>query len=191
MNILENPDRPKSDMAGPTNPFYIKLQTEAEFARHTDDFIAERYPFKGRWQTYLNGNDLMIPEVYSGLLEDGGVVTNGTENQLLIFGDIHWNRMIRIVTTQLGIDPLMNDSMRWLYSRHQEFKELNEDGSITLSDELIAYAKLKAGVSRANGQGNVVIVGLLYYAEVHDKDQYDQLFDGDRIAALNDASGHE
>lgn len=161
---------------GVTRPFYVN-NSVAVRPSEVDSIgrdILRSTAFRGRWQTFLNGSDLMVPGDYHDLLKDGGVITTGPDVHLMIFGKRHWERMEMMIASQLGVDFNRVNVMRHIYMHHAAFDGLNPDGSITLSDELINYAGLRQGVD-ADGKGFVIMVGLIYYAEVYDKQSYDDM----------------
>lgn len=162
--------------------------TLSERLNPTEAFNVSERAFKGRYGTRLysvkleNGDTeqrLLIPDAYKTLLEFGGVITAGTDTNLLLFSSQHWQRTVESLSKQVGFDPDRNSLVRHVYGRHVEFAGLNEDGSITLNDDLVGYAGLK---------DEVVLVGLIYYAEVHAAQHYfDQLLTPEQISQLASA----
>jgi DNA-binding transcriptional regulator/RsmH inhibitor MraZ len=138
------------------------------------DFLATERPFKGRYQTELyEGLDefgrpekrLLIPAAYTELLQFGGVVTVGIDENLLLFSNVHWKHITRILAQQIDVSDITSGAIvRHIYGRHSEFNKLNDDGSIGINNDLIGYAKLK---------NKIILVGLIYYAEIHSGDHFD------------------
>jgi division/cell wall cluster transcriptional repressor MraZ len=133
--------------------------------RHRDERIEESRSFTGTYNTELNGKELLIPEKWQELFKYGGVVAPGFGKYLMIFGASHWQRMVAMLGEQVGLDPDKNSVVRHILGRHVEFDELNPNGSITLSDDLIRYAELKP---------NIVAVGVIYNLEVYSDKEYDR-----------------
>lgn len=147
------------------------------------DFLATQRPFKGRYGTELYVVDketrLAVPDAYKPLLQYGGVVTVGLDENLLLFSNKHWELITKMLAQQAGDAPGGATLVRHIYGRHVEFEALNEDGSITLTQDLINYARLNK---------KVVMVGLIYYAEVHRDDHFnDSLLSADDAAKLAQA----
>jgi DNA-binding transcriptional regulator/RsmH inhibitor MraZ len=148
----------------PARPFHITLKPDwSEETKRLEDLIRDSRAFEGKFQSYVNSYTLMIPEELHHLFTSGGVLTVSTEKHLLLFGSTHWNRMQRILSNHVGVNPTDNELARHIYSHMHRFGKLNEDGSINLPIELIEYA----GLDR-----DVAIIGMVYYAEIHDKKAY-------------------
>lgn len=144
-----------------------------------EDHIRASLPFKGRYGTIIKDRRLMIPTDYQQLLEFGGVVTYGTDDQLLLFGRVHWKRMEQLLVRGLGLNVNRDRIARHFYRAKMEFDSLNEDGSITLSRSLMQYAGLK---------DKAVMIGVVYFAEIHNPDHYENdKLDGREIAKLSNA----
>lgn len=150
------------------------------------DFLTTQRPFKGRYQTELyDGVDeygraekrLLIPEAYKELLQFGGVVTVGVDENLLLFSNTHWEYITRALSRQFdATNPNSAAMIRHIYGRHSEFSKPNDDGSIGLNTDLVSYANLKQ---------KIILVGLIYYAEIHDADHfYSSLLSADDTAKL-------
>jgi DNA-binding transcriptional regulator/RsmH inhibitor MraZ len=125
--------------------------------------LPEGTAFKGRYQTYLTPDKkLMIPADYQPLLKDGGVITTGTDSHLLLFGRVHWERMLQVLRSQTpeGIDQAVVDH---LYGEQQVFSKLTDDGAIILNRGLIKHAEL---------ENRIVMIGVVYYAEIWNRDTY-------------------
>ena len=152
-----------SELGGPSRPIYAKLNTWDETTRQLEDSIRENAPFEGTWQSYLSGLRIIIPNELRPLLASGGVITFSNDRHLWLFGQRHWTRMNRIISKQVGPSPVNNDHARHIYSHMYRFSALNEDGSIDVPLELLRYA----GIT-----GEVVIIGMMFYAEIHDKASY-------------------
>lgn len=163
MNILEDPDRP-SEQGSITRPFHVSIYGDwNEQTKKLEDFIRDSRPFEGKWQSYISNYCLVIPEELRELFEGGGVMTVSTENHLLLFGNIHWSRMQRMLSKEVGLSPVNNEVARHIYSHIHKFNKLNDDGSLNVPIELAEYAGLKK---------DVAIIGMVYHAEVHDKTSY-------------------
>jgi DNA-binding transcriptional regulator/RsmH inhibitor MraZ len=121
--------------------------------------ILDSEAFTGRWQTYLTGDRLVVPQAYHELLRYGGVIAPDQAGAgLLLFGMLHWQRVASVIAGQMGLDPAKHDVMARIYDhKHLIFKRLNDDGTITLSKELIDHAGLKKGA---------IVTGRIYYAYV-------------------------
>lgn len=144
-----------------------------------EDYIRDALPFKGRYGTRVVDRRLMIPEAYHSLLEFGGVITYGTDEQLLLFGKIHWRRLEQLLLKNLGLKADHDRLVRHFYRAKMEFDCLNEDGSITLSRSLMQFAGLK---------DKAVLIGVVYFAEIHNPDKFeDDRLDGREIAKLSNA----
>lgn len=161
-DILEDPDRP-SEQGSITRPFHINAHSTEEDYRKLEEYIQNSKPFEGKWQSFISNYSLVIPEELHEIFSSGGVVTVSTESHLMLFGTPHWARMQRILAKQVGLSPVNNELARHIYSHMYRFHKLNEDGSINIPIELAQYA----GLSK-----EVAIVGMIYHAEVHDKQSY-------------------
>lgn len=151
------------DQGSPSKPFHHAPHTWEEESRQLDEHIRESAPFEGKWQSYVDGYALVIPEPLREYLDAGGVVTVSTERHLMVFGTKHWLRMQRILAKQVGLSPVNNELARHIYSHAYRFRALNQDGTIDLPLELVEYA----GITK-----QVAILGMIYYAEVHNIDDY-------------------
>lgn len=147
----------------PTRPIHITASTWAERTKLLEDNIRDEVPFEGQWQSYIEACKLFIPTELQHLFTGGGVVTVSTENHLLLFGQRHWARYQRLLAKEVGLSPVNNEVARHIYSNMHRFNKINEDGSITLTPELIRYADFSE---------EVAIIGLIYHAELHDKSTY-------------------
>lgn len=148
----------------PTRPFHVSITDDwNEHTKKLEDHIRDNRPFEGKFQSYIKGYRLIIPEELRDRFDGGGVLTVSTENHLLLFGNAHWSRMQRILSKEVGLSPVNNEVARHIYSHMQKFHRLNDDGSIDVSVELFDYA----GLSK-----EVAIIGLIYHAEVHDLKSY-------------------
>ena len=162
-NILEDPDRP-SEQGSPTRPFHVSMHGDwNEESKKLEDYIRDSKAFEGKWQSYIANHCLVIPEELRPLFAGGGVITVSTENHLLLFGNVHWSRYQRLLSKHVGLEPVNNEVARHIYSHMYKFNKLNEDGSISVPLELSDYAGLKK---------DIAIIGLIYHAEVHDKQSY-------------------
>lgn len=152
------------DFAGPTKPLHLKMNSSDERTKEMEEHIRNSSAFEGKWQSYLNKDfKLIIPPSLVGHFSSGGVVTVSTENHLLIFGTKHWDRMQRILAREIGLSPVHNGVARHYYSNMYRFKQLNEDNTLDLPLHLIQYAHLAK---------EVAIIGMVYHAEIHDKEGY-------------------
>jgi DNA-binding transcriptional regulator/RsmH inhibitor MraZ len=150
-------------------PFYTKelSQTTADMMMEASARIINQKAFEGRWQTYITeDNKLMIPESYKDLLKYGGVICKSTDKHLMLFGKEHWEHMKQVLARNMGLQPDSNAVVRHVYGSAEPFDRLNKDGSITLTDDLVKYGRLR---------GKVALIGLIYYAEVHSMAHYDDL----------------
>lgn len=168
------------------------LPTLSQRLSGEEQFTLEQRAFKGRYQTELfNGTDeagqaekrLLIPQAYTELLQFGGVITVGTDEHLMLFSAQHWQRMVASLSTQVGTGISQDQLVRHVYGRHVEFEQLNDEGngvkSISLNSDLVTYARLV---------DKVVLVGLIYYAEVHAAQHFfDQLLSADQVKQLASA----
>lgn len=146
-----------------------------------ENHIRHALPFKGVYGTVINDRKLMIPSDYHGLLEYGGVVTYGNDEHLLLFGKTHWARMEQLLLRDLGMVADRDRLVRHFYRGKMEFDHLNNDGSITLSHALMKYAGLKK---------EAVLIGVVYFAEIHSKDNWydsDNKLSGRDMARLSNA----
>lgn len=136
--------------------------------------------FQGHYQTILRDKDLVIPSDYEDILKDGGVITAGLNSNLMIFGKAHWGRMMKFISKQMDEIGNRQAVIKHVYNHAVEFDSLKQPGAfITLTDDLINYAKLK---------DEVVMVGVIYYAEVYDKATYtDAMLSQDEIRRLSAA----
>ena len=165
----------KTNTGSPTSPLYITVNTWHEQTKKLEDNIRETAPFEGQYQSYIDsGFKLIIPDQLRHLFETGGVVTVSTGDNLMLFGLRHWSYFQRLLTKQVGLSPINNELSRHIYENMQRFDKLNDDGSIVLSPQLKKYARLN---------NDVAIIGMIYYAEIHDKDGY---LSSQKIEALLD-----
>lgn len=163
MNPLEDPDRP-SEQGTPTRPFHVSIYGDwNEQSKKLEDYIRDSKPFEGKWQSYISNYCLIIPDELKDLFDGGGVLTVSTENHLLLFGNVHWSRMQRLLSKHVGLEPVNNELSRHIYSHMHKFNKLNENGSINIPLELADYA----GLSK-----DVAIIGMIYHAEIHDLQSY-------------------
>ena len=141
--------------------------------------IREALPFKGSYGTRVDDGRLMIPEAYLSLLEFGGVVTYSTAGHLLLFGRLHWQRMEQLITRELGLHADRDRITRHFYRGKMDFNQVNDDGSITLTKALMKYADLK---------DKAVLVGVVYFAEIHSPDNWkDDKLDPRDVSRLSNA----
>lgn len=152
-----------TSMGSVTRPLHITPHTWDEETRRLEDHIRDSVPFEGKWESYLSGYRLVIPEELRPLLEAGGVLTVSTDDHLLLFGHRHWARYNRLLTKAVGLSPVLNSAARHTFGNMYRFNSLNEDGSIDIPVELADYAGLIE---------KVAIIGVVYHAEVHDKSSY-------------------
>lgn len=159
---MENETK-SQEQGGPTRPFHIVTETWNEKTSKLEDYIRDNKAFEGKFQSRVDGSKLFIPDEMKPLIESGGVVSVSTENHLLIFGHTHWQRYQRILSKEVGLSPVHNEVSRHVYGNMYRFSKLTDDGAIILPRELIQYAGLK---------DDLVIIGLIYHAEVHEKKTY-------------------
>lgn len=161
--ILEEPDNKLN--GGITRPFHIVPHTWEEATRVIEDDIRDRWPFDGNWQSYVQDGRLYIPPAYIDLFKYGGVITTAPDNYLLVFGSRHWERYNRLLTKNIGLEPVQSDLARHIYSNALKFDKLQDDGSIAIPAKLLAWA----GIT-----DKVAVLGVKYYAEVHDLSDWNQ-----------------
>ena len=152
-----------TDVGSPTKPIHISPNSWDETTKKLEDNIRDSVPFEGKYQSYIKSFKLIIPEELQHLIESGGVLTVSTENHLLLFGNRHWSRMQRILAKEVGLSPVHNSVARHFYSNMHKFNKLNEDGTIDIPLPLAQYAGLEK---------EVAIIGMIYSAEIHNKDSY-------------------
>lgn len=144
-----------------------------------EDHIRHALPFKGRYGTVINDRRLMIPADFMPLLEFGGTITYGNDEQLLLFGRQHWSRMEQLLIKDLGLKANHDSLVRHFYRAKMDFDKLNDDGSVTLSRALMQFAGLK---------DKAVMIGVVYFAEIHNPEKYNESrLDGRDIAKLSNA----
>jgi DNA-binding transcriptional regulator/RsmH inhibitor MraZ len=147
----------------PTQPLHITPHTWQESHKKLEEYIRDDKPFEGKFQTYLSNYTMLIPTELRDLFDGGGVLTVSTEKHLLLFGAPHWLRMQRILSKEVGLSPVNNELARHIYSHMYRFDKLNDDGSINMPIELVQYAGLTK---------EVAMIGLIYYAEIHNKQKF-------------------
>lgn len=174
-------ERPKMNLVRHANndPYVPPMYSAQSHFDQLEAHIRDSLPFKGRYGTRIVDRRLMIPEAYHSLLEFGGVITYGTDEQLLLFGRVHWHRMEQLLIKNLGLKADHDRVVRHFYRAKMEFDCLNEDGSITLSRSLMQFAGLK---------DKAVLIGVVYFAEIHNPDKFENdRLDGREIAKLSNA----
>lgn len=154
---------PDDAKGGPTRPIHISLNTWEEQSRKLEELIRFDSPFEGKWQGYIDNGRLYIPEELRKLFNSGGVITVSTEDHLMLFGSQHWLRYQRVLSKENGLSPVLNDISRHVFSNMHRFHKLNDDGSLDIPSDLIQYANLGR---------EVAIIGMIYHAEIHDKDSF-------------------
>jgi len=152
-----------SEPGDPTRPIHIVSHTWSEKTRQDGDYIRDNLAFEDKWASYSDGLKIIIPEEMRKLFANGGVVTCSPEDHLLLFGGNHWNYYQRLLAKQVGTSPINNEMARHIYENMHRFSRLNDDGSITITREQASYAGIES---------DVVIVGVVYHAEIHAKDAY-------------------
>lgn len=153
----------KPDFAGPSHPLYVKQRSWDDITRELEDHIRNNDAFEGKWQSYLNGYQLVIPAEMRDIFRTGGVLTASTENHLLLFGKKHWERLQRNMAKMIGLSPVNNSLARHIYEKAYRFDRLNTNGTIDVPISLVQYAGIES---------EVAIIGLVYQAEIHDKKSY-------------------
>lgn len=142
-------------------PIHLRVTTSD---RHSDEYIKHSIPFKGTWQTDLTDKKLLVPLAWQPLFKYGGVVAPGIGHNLMMFAGRHWGRMVNLMGEQVGLKMDKNALIRHIYGRHMSFEHLDSSGAVTLTDDLIAYARLDR---------EIVAVGLIYFGEVYSKEEYE------------------
>lgn len=149
---------------GPSRPLHIVIDSWYEQTKKLEDDIIENSAFEGEWQSYLqDGFKIIIPDEMRKLFKFGGVVTAGVDHNLNLYGNKHWSRLQRVLSKENAMSPVNTSFMRHIYANMIRFDKLNDDGSIVLPLELIKYARLT---------DEIAIVGMVYYAEIHNKRDY-------------------
>lgn len=161
-NILEDPAF-VATQGGPTRPIHISTQkTWDEQTRQIEDDIRMFAAFEGRWQSIITNGRLTIPEQLRHIFADGGVVAPSQNKNLLLFGSKHWLRYSRVIAKDIGTDPVHNDIARLTFSNMHRFK-ISETGDIDIPADLLEYAAIDS---------EVAIIGVMYHAELHNKQLY-------------------
>lgn len=152
------------DFAGPTRPLHLRISSWEEETHRLEDRIREQYPFSGRWQSIITpSSKLLIPKELQHLFADGGVISVSTNHHLILYGKQHWQRMERKLAKDIGLEPVHNDRARHLLESLYRFDGLDKDGAVDVSVYFKEYANIK---------DEVVIIGTIFHAEVHDRKTY-------------------
>ena len=158
--VSADPFESLNQQGSPTRPIHISLNADwNQESKKLEDYIRDSKPFEGKFQSYISNYCMIIPEELRHLFETGGVLTVSTEKHLVLFGNLHWRRMQRLLSKEVGLSPVNNEVARHIYSNMYRFQRLNEDGSINIPIELAQYAGLTK---------DVAIIGMIYHAEIHD-----------------------
>lgn len=169
-----NDDKNTSQPGSPSQPLHHTPHTWEERTHQQDEYIRDSAPFEGKWQSYVDDSRrLIVPKELHKLFSSGGVVTVSTEKHLLLFGSVHWLRFQRLLAKEVGLGPVNNEVARHTYSYAYRFNKLGDEGTIALPTDLLRYAGIKS---------DVAIIGLVYLAEIHDKDTY---VESQRATAIN------
>ena len=161
---LNNMDKTKMDEpGGPTKPIHIVTETWAERTAKLEDYIRNNVPIEGRYQSKATDGKLLIPTKFVDNFINGGVITVSTENHLLLFGITHWDRFQRLLAKEIGLNPVHSEVSRHIYGNMHRFSGLTDDNAILVPQELLRYAGL---------DDEVVIIGVVYHAEIHRKESY-------------------
>lgn len=152
-----------TSVGSPTRPIHITANSWDEATKKLEDNIRDTVPLEGKWQSYIKEFRLFIPKEMQHLFETGGVVTFGPDDHLMLFGNRHWTRFQRLLSKEVGLSPVHNEVARHYYSNMFKFNKLYEDGSIDIPLHLVEYAKL---------QKEVAIIGMMYHAEIYNKESY-------------------
>lgn len=152
-----------TSVGSPSKPLHITPNSWNEETKKLEDNIRDTVPFEGKYQSYIKGFQLFIPKEFQSLFEHGGVLTVSTENHLMLFGNRHWSRMQRILSKEVGLSPVHNSVARHFYSNMHKFSKLNDNGTIDIPIPLAQYAGLEK---------EVAIIGMIYSAEIHNKQAY-------------------
>lgn len=156
---------------GPTRPLHIVTDSWMERVRKLGDYIRSTYPLEGKWEGRIEGVKLLIPIELQSFFLHGGVVTYSAEDHLMLFGPNHWNYYQYLLAKQ-NLDQFNSPIQRHIYGSMVKFDRLNDDGSITLTKNLIEYAGLEE---------DVAIIGVEYHAEIHDRTRY---FKDEKLSAI-------
>jgi DNA-binding transcriptional regulator/RsmH inhibitor MraZ len=154
-----------SNIGSLTRPVHMTSNSWDETTKKLEDSIRETAPFEGKWESYISRYQLIIPTDLRHLFDGGGVITVSTESHLLLFGNRHWARYNRLLTKAVGLSPVLNSVSRHIYGNMHRFSKLNPDGSIDIPTELRDYAELG---------DKVAIIGVIYHAEIHDKQSFSE-----------------
>lgn len=164
--------------ASPSRPLHFKVNSWDEETHTMRENIRSSYPFRDRWQTLIDTeHKLIIPEQLRRLVAEGGAVTVSTNGHLMLFGKRHWNLKERILSKQSGSEPIHTDEARHLFESVMRFDRLDENGAIEITPYLADYANLT---------DTVVIIGMVTYAEIHDRKTYMQTQTKEGKATLKD-----
>ncbi len=144
-------------------PFHIAVNDWNDRRRALEEDILLNHPFEGKWSTYIDNKRMHIPEELRGLFSSGGVITTSNDRALLLFGSKHWLAFQRKMSVKDRMNPVLSESTRSIYMNMHRFKALEDSAWITIPDVLLKYADIDE---------NVAIAGMIYYAEIHDRDTF-------------------
>ncbi len=158
-----------AEAGSPSKRFHVQSHDFEDSAAGSNEYLINTKPFRGDYQTFLDGNKLHIPKDYHDALEFGGVLTAAPPDRaedgslryrLLLFGGMHWQWMVRNFARINGLEPSRIDLVRYVWGYQQHFT-LDSDKTVTLDKKLIDYGGLKQ-----RNEDKVVLIGLIYFAEV-------------------------
>lgn len=147
----------------PQRPLHVVQHSWNEETAKLEDTIVDNYAFENKYESFINGTIMAIPDQLKPLLENGGVITLGPEQNLLLFGKLHWRLFQRKLSKLNNLNPVNNNMLRHLYSNAHRFNGL-EDGGIFVPVQLLDYAGID--------DNKVAIIGMMSHAEVWDKFTY-------------------
>lgn len=151
--------------AGPARPLHLQINSWDEETRKLEDHIRTNHPFEGRWQSLVEHSRLIIPEQLRPLVQDGGYISVSTDSHLILYGKKHWHRMQRELSKHTGLEPVHTDKARHFFESLYRFDKLDDNGSIEVPAFLLEYADITH---------KVVLVGMVLFAEIHDRSSYMQ-----------------
>ncbi len=149
------------------NPLHVKHVAANQTLGELEKQIRDDYPMEGVWSARLSGRRLLAPSCYINALALGGVITAGASKNILIFGNLHWERFQQLLAREysIGVSQIETTVARHMFSHMQRFDALDADGGIELNKNLADFINVD--------DGDVVIVGMVYFAEVYSSKNYE------------------